>query len=341
MLACVTKTYSLAYARDGRALWGQFPRGHGKYGYGRLVGKSPYSMQCRSNRGVGDPPLDFRYESPISYLLGGAVEEVVYANAEEPYVFNKMPNKQNHAMSVWVKTIIVKDTTFQYRTTPVFDVYFITDQVRMGTLFQLPRWLSDFELDNPRPRFIRATPITYLDQDNMIQTLTRSTYLETVSRGMYNRTIAKGALSKKEFDVIADFFRSYLMEVSELIISNPYNDLTKKEELISVLKEPLTGHIYSQLRINNAIEDLAPLVKRKYGVVGAPTLVKSDDKIKTTDKEDTINIMEKSDNKNELPCANCINEMLKNHDLGLSDEQRLAVVGLMAMALNMKPEKED
>jgi len=38
-----------------------------------------------------------------------------------------------------------------------------------------------------------------------------------------------------------------------------------------------------------------------------------------------------------LPCANCINDMLKNTDLGLTDAQRYAIVGMMSVALEMKP----
>jgi len=306
----------------------------------RLVKSSAFLTHIDSNTAPDGAPLAFRYESPISYLLGGEVEEIVCASAKEPYVFNTMPNEQDNTMPIPVKTIIVKDITYQYKTSPVFDVYFVTDQVRMGTLFQLPHWAPGLEPNETRPRFIRATPITYLDRDNMIQTLTRSTYLET-PRDLYKRVTTRGALSKEEFDVIMDFFNNYLTEASKLIIDNSYSHLTEAEELIDLLQQPLTGHIYSQHRINMVVEDTALLIKEKFGVTKTPIAVKSDDEAKTVDKGDTINTMKETDNKNELPCANCINEMLKNHDLELSDAQRLAIVGLMAMALNMKPEKED
>lgn len=60
-----------------------------------------------------------------------------------------------------------------------------------------------------------------------------------------------------------------------------------------------------------------------------------DESIMATEQLNTDTQEVEADTKKQ-PCANCIDTILKNADLGLSDAQRYAVVGLMAIAFDMQ-----
>ena len=60
-----------------------------------------------------------------------------------------------------------------------------------------------------------------------------------------------------------------------------------------------------------------------------------DESTMTTEQLNTDTQELEADTKKQ-PCANCIDTILKNADLGLSDAQRYAIVGLLAMAFDME-----
>lgn len=114
-------------------------------------------------------------------------------------------------------------------------------------------------------------------------------------------------------------------EVKELLPTN-----ANPFFLISEMLDILDDHIAMRLEAPEVV------IKTKGGTQVT--------KIKSTDtwhaqhvlKTESVDTTQSGAATKEQPCASCIDSILKNADLGISDAQRYAIVGLLAMAFDMQ-----